>query len=142
MRTLDAIVTFVVRTVVPATFTDNTPMLTVTITCCGVLRSVGMLLVLVCQERDRAPGVGGPFVMPMKLDDGLPPPLKVSSATASPGIPEKPSPPPAPPIDVAVAPLDGSANVSVSPSAPLPLSMYSSNATVSDCDETAPGQNA
>ena len=84
----------------------------------------------------------GPSLTPAKLLDGLTAFLKVSSATATPGIPEKPSPPPPWPTDVGAAPREASPNTSASPSAPEPPPIVASYSTVMFCALTAVGQNA
>ena len=66
---------------------------------------------------------------------------QVSSDTATPVMPEKPSPPPLTPSAVGAVTL-ASARVNVIPSAPAPGPMNSSNAAVSPAPGTGVGQNA
>ncbi len=79
--------------------------------------------------------------MPTKLPDGSASFFQVSSETASPVMPEKPSPPPLLPNAVGVVTL-ASASVNVIPSAPAPGPMNASNAAVTPAPGTGVGQNA
>src|ERR1700675_1972430 len=79
--------------------------------------------------------------MPTKLLDGSAPFLNVSSDTASPVIPENPSPPPLLPNAVGLVTL-ASAKVMVIPSAPEPDPRKASKAAETPCPGTGVGQNA
>ena len=80
--------------------------------------------------------------MPTKSFEGAPAPWYSSSAIASPGMPEKPSPPPSPPSEVGVAPRLGSAKNIVRPSAPVPPPIEASNSIVMLRGSVAAGQIA
>src|SRR5580692_2792511 len=79
--------------------------------------------------------------MPTKLFDGLTAFFHVSSDTAIPLIPEKPSPPPLTPREVGMLKL-ASARVKVNPSAPEPGPMNVSKAAVMPAPGTGVGQKA